>query len=59
MQEQLFNHVDILPENYHIPSGILSKSEIAKYCNQYEEKITALGGLDLQVLGIGGNAHWI
>ena len=57
MQEQLFNHVDILPENYHIPNGMLSKPEIAKYCEQYESKIKSLGGLDLQVLGIGGNGH--
>mgnify|MGYP000471725604 CR=1 FL=1 len=57
MQEQLFNHVDILPENYHIPSGVLSKSEIAKYCEQYEAKIESFGGLDLQILGIGGNGH--
>ena len=57
MQEQLFNHVDILPENYRIPDGMLAKSEIADYCDQYEAKIKALGGLDLQILGIGGNGH--
>ncbi len=57
MQEQLFDHVDILPENYHIPNGLLSKSEIAKYCDQYEAKIESFGGMDLQVLGIGGNGH--
>ena len=57
MQEQLFNHVDILPENYFIPDGTLSKAAIADYCNQYEAKIKALGGIDLQILGIGGNGH--
>lgn len=57
MQEQLFNHVDILPENYHIPDGMLPKEDIADYCNQYEAKIEALGGIDLQILGIGGNGH--
>lgn len=57
MKEQLFNHVDILPENYHIPNGMLSKSEIADCCDQYEAKIKAFGGLDLQILGIGGNGH--
>jgi len=50
MQEQLFNHVDILPENYHIPNGMLSKPEIAKYCEQYEARIKSFGGLDLQTL---------
>ncbi len=57
MQEQLFNHVDILPENYHIPDGTLAKEDIRSYCDQYESKIKALGGLDLQILGIGGNGH--
>ncbi|HMR16051.1 MAG TPA: glucosamine-6-phosphate deaminase [Mariniflexile sp.] len=57
MKEQLFNHVDILPENYHVPDGLLSKEDIADYCDQYEAKIDALGGIDLQILGIGGNGH--
>ncbi len=57
MKEQLFNHVDILPENYHVPDGLLSKESIADYCDQYEAKIEALGGIDLQILGIGGNGH--
>jgi len=57
MKELLFNHVDILPENYNIPDGTLSKEEIAEYCNLYEAKIEALGGIDLQILGIGGNGH--
>ena len=57
MKEQLFNHIDILPENYHVPDGLLSKEDIADYCDQYEAKIEALGGIDLQILGIGGNGH--
>lgn len=57
MKELLFNQVDILPENCHIPDGTLSKEDIADYCRQYEAKIQALGGIDLQVLGIGGNGH--
>ncbi len=57
MQEQLFNHVDILPENCHVPDGTLAKEEIRDYCDQYEAKIEALGGIDLQILGIGGNGH--
>lgn len=57
MKEQLFNHVDILPENYHIPDGTLAKEDIRNYCDDYEAKIKALGGLDLQILGIGGNGH--
>ncbi|MBU2949300.1 glucosamine-6-phosphate deaminase [Tamlana agarivorans] len=57
MKEQLFNHVDILPENYHVPDGQLSKENISNYCDAYEAKIEAVGGIDLQILGIGGNGH--
>ncbi|WP_396168048.1 glucosamine-6-phosphate deaminase [Flavobacterium sp.] len=57
MKELLFNHVDILPENIHIPDGTLSKAGIADFCAVYESKIEALGGIDLQILGIGGNGH--
>ena len=57
MNEQLFNHIDILPENCHVPDGTLAKEEIKDYCDQYEAKIKALGGIDLQILGIGGNGH--
>jgi len=57
MKEHLFNHIDILPENYNIPDGTLQKGEISEYCAAYEAKIKAYGGLDLQILGIGGNGH--
>ena len=57
MKEQFFDHVDILPENYHVPDGLLPKEDIADYCDSYEAKIEALGGIDLQILGIGGNGH--
>lgn len=57
MKELLLDQVDILPENYHIPDGTLSKEEIADYCHNYEAKIEVLGGIDLQILGIGGNGH--
>ncbi|WP_281229078.1 glucosamine-6-phosphate deaminase [Flavobacterium aquiphilum] len=57
MKELLFDQVDILPENVNIPDGTLSKEEIADFCANYEAKIEALGGIDLQILGIGGNGH--
>ncbi|WP_372938376.1 glucosamine-6-phosphate deaminase [Seonamhaeicola sp.] len=57
MKELLFDHVDILPENINIPDGTLTKEAISDYCRQYEAKIEALGGIDLQILGIGGNGH--
>jgi hypothetical protein len=49
MKEQLFNHIDIFPENYHVPNGLLSKKNIASYCYRYEKKIKAL-----EVAKIGG-----
>lgn len=57
MNQHLFNHVDIKRENIHIPSGTISKNYIKKACADYEAKIEALGGIQLQILGIGNNGH--
>lgn len=57
MKENLFDHIDIKKENIHIPDGTLEKEDIAAFCIAYENKIEALGGLDLQVLGIGRTGH--
>lgn len=57
MREQLFDHVDIPKENYFIPVGTIPQSQIADFCKSYESKIDSLGGLDFQLLGIGGNGH--
>ena len=57
MHVNLFNHIDILPENIHIPNGELAQEEVRPFCNAYEEKIKAYGGIDLQLLGIGRTGH--
>jgi glucosamine-6-phosphate deaminase len=57
MHEYLFDHVDILPQNIHIPDGTIDKNAITNFCQQYEEKIAEYGGLDLQILGIGRTGH--
>jgi glucosamine-6-phosphate deaminase len=57
MNENLFAHVDIQKQNIHIPDGTLVKDQIASFCLEYERKIESLGGLDLQVLGIGRTGH--
>src|ERR1700744_3525241 len=57
MNENLFNHVDIKKENIHIPDGTLPQDEVAAFCLNYEKQITDLGGLDLQILGIGRTGH--
>jgi glucosamine-6-phosphate deaminase len=57
MYENLFSHVDIEPANVHIPDGTLNKDAVAAYCLAYEHQIEELGGLDLQILGIGRTGH--
>lgn len=57
MHEYLFKHVNIKPENIHIPDGTLARHQIADYCQRYEQKIAEVGGIDLQLLGIGENGH--
>ncbi len=57
MNENLFSHVDIDKANVHIPDGTLEKDKVAAFCLDYEQKITKLGGLDLQILGIGRTGH--
>ncbi|CCH56461.1 glucosamine-6-phosphate isomerase [Fibrisoma limi BUZ 3] len=57
MKEQLFDHVDIPAGNYHIPDGTVRPEKVAEFCKQYEADIEAAGGLDFQLLGIGGNGH--
>ncbi len=57
MREYLFDHVDIPKENYFLPYGNIPQSSIHEFCQNYESKIDSLGGLDFQLLGIGGNGH--
>lgn len=57
MHEYLFDHIDILPENIHIPDGTVPREKVAEYCAMYEGKIQAAGGIDLQILGIGRTGH--
>lgn len=55
MKENFFKYIDIKSENIHIPDG--NAENIDMECNEYENKIKAAGGIDLQVLGIGKNGH--
>lgn len=57
MHETFFNHVNINPENVHIPDGTIDAEESEDYCARYEQKIRRVGGIDLQVLGIGRTGH--
>lgn len=57
MNENLFDHIDIDKNNVHIPDGTLKLEEIPAFCLEYERKIGELGGLDIQILGIGRTGH--
>ena len=57
MREYLFDHVDIRPENVHIPDGTVPAEQVAEYCRRYEAQIQEAGGIDLQLLGIGRTGH--
>src|SRR5690554_8080879 len=57
MKKNLFDHIDIPAANINIPDGTLAPEEIQGYCEAYEQKISNLGGLDIQILGIGRTGH--
>lgn len=55
MQENLFNHISIKPENTIVPDGLAT--DVEAMCREYEQKIENWGGVDLQLLGIGHDGH--
>ncbi|AMQ01230.1 Glucosamine-6-phosphate deaminase [Pedobacter cryoconitis] len=57
MNENLFDHIDIPKEHINIPDGTLELEAIPAFCLDYERKIGELGGLDIQILGIGRTGH--
>lgn len=57
MNEHLFDSIDIPKANINIPDGTLPKDKVAEYCKSYDAKINALGGIDLQILGVGRTGH--
>jgi len=57
MHLHLFRHVNIKPENIHIPCGDIPRSEVPAFCEEYERLIQQAGGIDLQLLGIGRTGH--
>jgi len=57
MHRHLFDHIDIDPNNIHLPNSEWTKEELKEKCIAYEQTIEKLGGIDLQILGIGKNGH--
>jgi len=57
MHRHLFDHVDIDPKNIYLPSSEWTKEELKEKCLAYEQTIEKIGGIDLQILGIGKNGH--
>jgi glucosamine-6-phosphate deaminase len=55
MHENLLGHINIAPQNIHIPSG--TTSNYRAFCAWYENRIQECGGIDLQILGIGSDGH--
>ena len=57
MHRHLFDLVDIDPKNIHLPNGEWTKENLKESCTGYEQTIEKIGGIDLQILGIGKNGH--
>lgn len=55
MKHNLFDHIDINPENINIPNG--NASDLDAFCSYYEEKIKSFGGIELFLGGVGHNGH--
>lgn len=57
MRENLFDGINIRPENINFPRGDVPRDEVEGECAAYEEAIRDAGGIDLQILGIGKTGH--
>jgi glucosamine-6-phosphate deaminase len=57
MWENLFDHINVKPENVHIPQGDVPRDKLSESTHEYEAAIKAAGGIDLQILGIGKTGH--
>jgi len=57
MREHLFDHVDIPPDQIHLPDGTIPRDAVERAVREYETAIEAAGGIDYQILGIGKTGH--
>lgn len=57
MGNTFFNHVNLPAESIHFLDGTVPADKVDEHCHQYEDAIRRMGGIDLQLLGLGGNGH--
>ncbi len=57
MREHLFDLIDIPDENVNVPDGTVAIDQVFDFCRSYEQRIEAVGGIDIQLLGIGRTGH--
>lgn len=57
VHEKFVDHVNLPPENLHVPDGLVAPEDITAYCRQYEAAIERAGGIDVLLLGVGSNGH--
>src|SRR5260221_8994413 len=57
MEVQLFRHVDLPPKQTHVPDGLVERDKVFEYCAGYESQIEEVGGIDIQIVGIGRTGH--
>ncbi len=55
MWNNLFKHINVPERHIHVPDGMAQ--DIDAHCDWYEEEMRKVGGIDLQILGIGANGH--
>ena len=55
MWENLFKHINVNPGYVYLPAGMAD--DVEEHCEWYDKRIDEVGGLDLQILGIGSNGH--
>ena len=54
IHEEFLNHIDIKPENIHIPDGTIAENKVSEYCDAYDR---AAGKIDLMIIGVGENGQ--
>ncbi len=55
MNRNLFDRINIKKENTNVPDGLAA--DVEAMCDKYDADIKAMGGIDIQLLGIGHNGH--